>query len=167
MTELVDINVFKKKAKTRYVLNIVIYALIMTLVVAGAVLLLLLSPLDYYLNMIFDIILCSLTAVGSIFYFFNIFPLIHHYYAYYRDMNELALENRINMVFVEEQGTKTINNVKYRNLLFAYHEKQETYLENVYVLDNDVTFIAEHRYKLKTYHNVIIKYEENAYAEVQ
>ena len=93
MTELVNINVFKKKAKTRYVLNIVIYALIMTLVVAGAVLLLLLSPLDYYLNMIIDIVLCSLTAVGSIFYFFNIFPLIHHYYAYYRDIRVCGRED--------------------------------------------------------------------------
>ena len=166
MTELIEISVFKKKAKTRYVLNIVIYALIMALALTGAILLLLLSNLDYYVNMIIDIVLCSVMAIGSIFYFSNIFPIVRHYYAYYRDMNEVALEDRQNMVFIEEQGTKTINNVKYRNLLFSYHEKQETYLENVYVLDNDTTFRSEHRYKLKTYHNVIIKFEESAYAEV-
>ena len=166
MTDLIEINEFKKKAKTRYLLNIIIYALIVTFAVAGAVLLLLLSSLDYYLNMVLDIILCCVVALGSIFYFFNIFPIIRHYYAFYRDMNEVALENRNNMVFLEEKGTKIINNVKYRNLLFYYHEKQEIFQENVYVLDNDTEFIAEHRYKLKTYHNVIIKYEDSPYAEV-
>lgn len=161
MTSLIEIEGFKKKAKTRYILNIVIYVLILVSAIAGAVLLLLLSNLDYLINMILDIVLCCVVAIGSIFYFFNIFPIIHHYYAYYRDMNEIALESRNNMIFVEEQGTKLINNVKYRNLLFSYHEKQEIYQDNIYVLDNDVEFKKDHRYKLKTYHNVIVKYEED------
>lgn len=165
MNPLLDIRAFKKAAKRRYILNIVLYVITTVLVLTGVVLLLLLSNLDYMFNLIANILITCLFVLGSIFYFLNIFPIIHHYYAFYRDMNEVALEHRNNMVYIEEQEQKIINNVKYRNLQFCYHEKQEIYYENIYVLDNDVTFNANHRYRLKTYHNVIIRYEESTYAD--
>lgn len=82
-------------------------------------------------------------------------------------MNETAYERHIGVKYLEEQTNKVINNVKYRSLYFAYQERQTTYHQSMYVLDNDVTFNPGDILKVVTYKNVIVKYEVIGHADVQ
>ena len=58
------------------------------------------------------------------------------------------------------RANKEIDNTKYRVLLFKYTEGEKEYKENLYVLDNNINFDANREYKIITYHNVIIRFEE-------
>ena len=164
--ELIDIKSFKKKAKIRYILNLVLVLLFLALVAAGLVLSLLLSKLDYTLNLVLNIVVSVVVVILAIFYFANIFPIITHYYKFYKNMHDVNLEHRRSRTFVEELENKNINYVNYRVLLFSYMEGEKEYRENLYVLDNDVSFVKEHNYKLATYHNVIIKCEDLENAKI-
>ena len=160
MVQLLDIKEFKKKAKTRFILNIIFVVLFLLIAIAGIVLLLLLSNIDYIINLISSITIGILAFVATIFYFLNIFPLVSHYYLFYKNMGELALERRLLLEFDSEAEMKTIGKVRYRNLLFIHKEGQKTYLENLYILDNqDVSFNKGTKIKALTYHNVIVRYE--------
>ena len=159
MVVVLDYQRLKKKAKTRYIIHLISIALIIALTIAGALLLLLLSNLDYLLNMVLDILLCSIVFIFVFFYFLNIFPIVRHYYVFFKNANEVSLEKRNSITYVEEAGEKVIDNVKYRNLRFSYIEKQTTYYENLYVLDSDLTILEGTKIKAYTYHTVIVKYE--------
>ena len=117
--ELIDIKSFKKKAKIRYILNLVLVLLFLALVAAGLVLSLLLSKLDYTLNLIINISVSVVVVILAIFYFANIFPIITHYYKFYKNMHDVNLEHRRSRTFVEELESKNINYVNYRVLLFS------------------------------------------------
>ena len=159
MKVLIDIDEFKKKSKTRYVLHIVFVVCLLVLTITGAILSLVLSTLDYNVNLIINIVVSVIVALFLIFYFLNIFPIVKHYYSYYRKMNKVSLESRRRMVFYQEIDIKEIDNVKYRVLQFVYQEGENEYNENLYVLDNDEQFVVGEEYKINTYHNVIINYE--------
>ena len=158
--ELININKFKKKAKIRYILNLVLVLLLLGGVATGLVLSLVLSTLDYQLNMIINIVVSILVTLVAIFYFANIFPVINHYYKFYKNMNEVGLDHRRSRKFVGELDNKTIQYVNYRVLLFSYMEGEREYKENLYVLDNDIKFVEGNSYKIATYRNVIVKSED-------
>lgn len=158
--ELININEFKKKAKIRYILNLVLVLLLLAGVSTGLVLSLVLSTLDYQLNMIINIVVSVLVVLFAIFYFANIFPVISHYYKFYKNLNEIGLDHRRSRTFVEELENKNIQYVKYRVLLFSYMEGEKEYKESLYVLDNDIEFIKGNNYKIATYRNVIVKCED-------
>ena len=158
--ELININEFKKKAKIRYILNLVLVLLLLVGVVTGLVLSLVLSSLDYQVNMIINIAVSVLVALVAIFYFANIFPVISHYYKFYKNMNEVGLDHRRSRTYVGELENKNIQYVRYRVLLFSYKEGETEYKENLYVLDNDISFVEGNNYKIATYRNVIVKSED-------
>lgn len=160
MKELIKINEFKKNAKLRYVLHIIFITSLLVLTIAGAVLLLVFSSLDYTLNQIIAVVLCVLVCLFTIFYFLNIFPIIKHYYSFYKGLNEVNLENRRRMVFNEKKNIKEIDNTKYNVYEFIYNEGETDYKEGLYVLDSEVNFEPGKEYKIQTYHNVIIRFEE-------
>ncbi len=162
--ELININEFKKKAKIRYILNLILVLLLLGGVTAGLVLSLIFSTLDYQLNMIINIAASILVALAAIFYFANVFPIISHYYKFYKNMNEVGLDHRRSRTFVSELEPKNIQYVKYRVLLFSYIEGEREYKENLYVLDNDIKFKEGNNYKIATYHNVIVKSEDLEHA---
>ena len=164
---LININEFKKKAKIRYILHLVLVSLLLVGIIAGLVLSLLLSSLDYTVNLIINISVSIVVVILAIFYFANIFPLISHYYKFYKNMNEVGLEHRRNRTFVEEKNSKNIGGVKYRVLLFSYLEGENEYKEDLFVLDNDIAFIKGASYKIATYQNVIIRKEDLANANVK
>ena len=159
MVNLIDINKEKKKSKTRYILNVVFISLLLLMTIAGAILLILLSPLDYLPNLIIDIVLTCVVIVFTIFYFLNIFPIVRHYYMFYRNMNEISLERRRRVIFNNKEEITTKENVKYQSLKFFYQEQQKTYTEYLYLLDSDCPFVSGQAYKVVTYQNVIIRYE--------
>lgn len=159
MKELIDIEAFKKKAKTRYVLHIVFISCLLVLTITGSILSLLLSNLDYTLNLILNISITVLVALFTIFYFFNIFPIVKHYYSYYKNMSDVSLEHRRRVVFFKEIDNKDISNVTYRVVQFTYNEGEKEYNENLFLLDTDIQFEGGKVYRLDTYHNVIIAYE--------
>lgn len=159
MKELINIDGFKKKAKLRYVLNIVFLAVILLATIGGTITSLLLSHLDYTVNMIINIVVTVVVGLFIIFYLLNIFPIISHYYTYYKNLNVASLEHHRRLVFFREIENKEINNVKYRVLQFFYQEGEYRYIDNLYVLDNDVKLIEDQAYKVQTYQNVIISYE--------
>ena len=160
MKELIDINEFKKKAKTRYVLHIVFISCLLVLTITGSILSLLLSNLDYTLNLILNIVITVLVALFTIFYFLNIFPMVKHYYSYYKNMSVVNLEHRRRVIFLKEINNKDIDNVTYRVAQFTYSEGEKEYNENLFLLDTDIKFVGGKVYKLDTYHNVIVAFEE-------
>lgn len=158
--ELININELKKKAKIRYILHLIFVSLLLAGAITGLILSLLLSTLDYQINMIINIVVSVVVAILAIFYFTNIFPIISHYYKFYKNLNEVGLDHRRKRVFLAEDEPKNIQGVQYRVLLFSYKEGETEYKENLYVLDNDIKFDEGHSYKLATYRNVIVKCED-------
>lgn len=156
---VIDIASNQKKAKKRFILHISLISLITALGITGSVLLLIYSKLEYTLNLILDIVICSLVAILLIFYFFNIFPLDIHYYRLYKNASSASLEHLRRMTFIKEVEPKDIDKVTHRVLQFSYREGEKEYIHNLYVLDNDVSFNEGTSYKLDTYHNVIVAFE--------
>ena len=162
--ELININEFKKKAKIRYVLNLILVLLLLAAVITGLVLSLLLSTLDYQINMIINIAVSILVALAAIFYFSNVFPIIRHYFKFYKNMSDIGLDHRRSRTFVEELDNKNIQHVNYRVLVFSYREGEKEYKENLYVLDNDIHYQVGNDYKITTYRNVIVRCEDLGHA---
>lgn len=162
--ELININEFKKKAKIRYFLNLILVLLLLAETVTGLVLSLLLSTLDYQVNLIINIVASILVTLAAIFYFSNVFPIIQHYYKYYKNMSDIGLDHRRSRTFVEELDNKNIQHVNYRVLLFSYREGEKEYKENLYVLDNDIQYQVGNDYKITTYRNVIVRSEDLGHA---
>ena len=165
--ELININKFKKKAKIRYILNLILVLLLLVGVATGLVLSLLFSKLNYTVNMIINIAVSLVVVIAAIFYFANIWPLISHYYRFYKNMNEVGLDHRRQRTFVEELPNKNLQHVNYRVLMFSYKEGEKEYKENLYILDSDVKLNPGSNYKIATYHNVIVKYEDLGYASIE
>ena len=167
MTDLIDIKKTRKKACVRFYLHLICISLLTIGVILGSIFSLIYSTLDYQLNLILNIVIDCLFASFIIFYFFSIFPVVNHYYRLFRRINQVAYEHRRNLEYVEERESKTINNVIYRTLNFSYKEGENTYQENLYVLDNDIALKEGAHYSIFTYHNIIIKLEEKANAVTQ
>ena len=163
--EVVNIKDGKKKATRRYVLHIIFIILLALLTISGAILLLLFSPHKYLTYAIIDVLIVSIVIIFFIFYFVNIFPLVYYYYSFYKGMNNFSLERARYLTFVEEKERKDINKVSHRTLEFSYKEGNNTYRENIYVLDNDeLSFRKGEIIKVTTYHNVLIRFEDENYA---
>lgn len=164
MKQLIDINDGKKKAKTRFIIHLVLVITFTVGIIAGSLLLLFLSTLDYIPNLIITIIIDALLIIFLLFYFFNIFPVVLYYHKLFKGMNDVSLEHRRHMVFIEEKENKVIDNVKFRVLDFAYKEGESEYQEHLYVLDSDATFTPQESYRLDTYQNIIVRFEEISHA---
>ena len=160
MIELISINEFKKNAKTRYVLHLIFIVALLALTLAGSICSLIFSKLNYNLNLILNIVVGVVVVIFALFYFMNIFPIVRHYYSFYKGLNEVNLEHRRRLIYLNECDNKEIDNTKYRVLLFKYTEGENEYKENLYVLDNDIQLNKNKEYKVITYHNVIIRFEE-------
>lgn len=160
MTKLIDVEIYKKRSKKRFVINLIGIILTSVLIIAGVVLLLIFSTLEYIPNLIISIVLLVLYVLFIVFYFLNIFPLINHYYKTFKNANNFSLENRRRMVFVKEIDNKDINNVRFRVLQFSYNEGEKTYIDNLFLLDSIEEFELNKEYRLLTYKNIICEYEE-------
>ena len=159
--ELISINEFKKKAKKRYYLHLFLSLFLLGATAVGLVLSIQLSPWqNYEIFMVLNIVVSVLVTLTAIFYFANIFPIISHYYKFYKNMTSVALDHRRFRTYVSELDSKDINHVNYRVLLFSYREGEKEYKENLYVLDSDIQFKEGGNYKIATYRNVIVKSED-------
>ena len=164
MKNVIDIDGGKKKSKARFVIHLTLVILLTIGVIAGSLSLLFLSTLDYIPNLIINIVVDVLLALFLVFYFLNIFPLVSYYHRLYKGMTSLSIEHRRKMRFVKEDDNKIINNVNFRVLTFSYKEGETEYEEHLFVLDSDVQFDASVAYKLDTYQNIIVRYQEIANA---
>lgn len=167
MIELIDVEKYRKKAATRFILHLFVICFLTVGVILGSVFSLIYSSLDYQLNLILNIVGDSLFGCFLVFYFFTIFPVVSHYYKIFKKINTVAYEHRRNVTYVEERAVKTMSNVKFRTLNFSYKEGENIYLENLYVLDNDIALKAGAHYSIYSYHNIIIKLEELDHATAQ
>ena len=159
MTSLIDVNELRRKAKVRFFLHVFSIVILTLMVIAGSICLLLFSSLDYVPNLIINIVLDSLYFCFLVFYFFNIFPIVKHYYKVFGKMNHVAFEHRRRLRFVEEKDNRDIDNISFRTLNFLLKEGENEYLESLYVLDSDYQFEADKSYSLFTYQNIIVKFE--------
>lgn len=160
MIDLIDVKNYKKSSAVRYYIHLIVVVFFIIGTITGSVLSLVFSTLDYQLNLILNIVIDSIIVAGLIFYFFSVFPIVHHYYKLFKGMNKVAYEHRRDLIYVEERETKTINNVKFRTLNFSYKEGEGTYQENLFVLDNDIQLNSGIHYSIYTYQNVIVSLEE-------
>ena len=166
MIELINVKTVKKKAVLRFYLHIIVISLLTIGVILGSVFSLIYSSLDYNLNVILNIVVDSVFVCFLIFYFFIIFPVVNHYYKLFRRIDQVAYEHRRQLVYLEEKENRIINNVKFRTLVFSYKEGENTYQENLYILDNDFVLKEGAKYSLYTYQNVIIRLEDYGNATV-
>ena len=164
MKNIIDIDGGRKKSKARFVIHLTLVILLTIGVIAGSLSLLFLSTLDYIPNLIINIVVDVLLVLFLVFYFLNIFPLVSYYHRLYKGMTSLSIEHRRKMRFVKEDDNKIINNVNFRVLTFSYKEGEIEYEEHLFVLDSDVQFDASTAYKLDTYQNIIVRYQEIANA---
>ena len=160
MNRLLDIKLENKRSTRRYVSHIVLISLLSILVIVGSLLSILTSPLDYYLNLVINIVVDCLYLVFMVFYFLNIFPMVRRYHKIYKGMNGVSLENRRNMTFVEQREDKTMDNIVFQVMNFSYKEGENTYQENLYLLDTKASFKEGESYSLETYQNIIIGVKE-------
>ena len=167
MTKIIDIDGGKKKANTRFVLNIILVVFLSAAVITGSLLSLFYSKLEYVPNLIINIVVDALLVIFLVFYFINVFPAVSYYRRLFKGMNTISLDHRRKMTFVEEKEKKTLYNVDLRVLLFSYKEGETTYEEHLFVLDSGVQFEPEKSYKLDTYQNIIVAYEELSHATIQ
>ena len=158
--KILDLNEYQKKAKARFILKIAALSFLSILLIAGSVLLLVFSKLDYQFNLVGSILLSTLFVVGLFFYFFNIFPLDKHYYSLFKNASGASIEHRRRLEFLQEIDKKDIDKVTYRVLQFSYKEGEKEYIDNLYVLDSDVSFLKGNNYKIDTYRNIIVSFEE-------
>ena len=150
-----------KKAKRRYTFGIIFITLLITILVAGAVLLLILSPKNYVPMMIIDIIATAIGLSVIIFFFVNVFPVLRHYYKFYKAMENGTMKKKKIVVFDHEDEQKERDGVIYRQLIFSYVESGETYYDRIFVLDNDsLSFEKGQRVKISTFQNVLCEYED-------
>ena len=166
MIELINVKTVKKKAVLRFYLHIIVISLLTIGVILGSVFSLIYSSLDYNLNVILNLVVDSVFVCFLIFYFFTIFPVVNHYYKLFRRIDQVAYEHRRQLVYLEEKENRIINNVKFRTLVFSYKEGENTYQENLYILDNDFVLKEGTKYSLYTYQNVIIRLEDYGNATV-
>lgn len=159
MTQLIDFPKLKKQSKRRFFLHIASLVLLIASVITGSIFLLIYSPLDYTWYMLANIFAYALLITFLIFYFINIFPIVLHYYRFYKGYNGTNVDNRRRMVFVEEVKNKTFNNVVYHVLRFSFREGEEEFLEDLFMLDDYMELKKDQPYRLTTYHNVIVKVE--------
>ncbi len=164
MNRLLDIKLANRRSKRRYVLHIVLISLLSVMVIAGSLLSILFSSLDYYPNLIINIVVDCLYLVFMVFYFLNIFPMVRRYYKIYKGMNGVSLENRRNMTFVEQREDKTMDNIVFKVMNFSYKEGESTYQENLYLLDTEASFKEGESYSLETYQNIIVGVKEITHA---
>ena len=160
MITLIDVEAYKKKSVVRFVTHLIVISLLVVGVILGSIFSLIYSSLDYKLNLILNIVIDSLFFIAVAFYFFTIFPVVSHYHKMFKRVNKAAYEHRRNVEYLEEKDKKINSNVSFRTLLFAYKEGENTYQENLYVLDNDIVLKAGAHYSVYTYHNIIIQLEE-------
>ena len=166
MQNIIDVNKGKIQSTARFFIHLVVISLLIASVVAGSVLSLLYSTLDYVPNLVINIVVDIVFITLLVFYFFSIFPIVKYYYQLFKGMNDFNLERRRKMTFVEEKEEKVISNVKFRVLSFSYKEGESIYLENLYVLDSDVSFEIDKDYSLQTYQNIIVRYQEITHANI-
>ena len=161
MIKVIDSLKEIKKAKKRYTFGIIFIALFITLLIAGAVLLLVLSPRNYIPMMIIDIVVTAIGLSVIIFFFINIFPVLRHYYKFYKALEDGTMKKKKIVVFDHEEQQKEKEGVMYRQLIFSYDEAGETYYDRVFVLDNDsLNFEKGQRIKIATFQNVLCEYED-------
>ena len=166
MMQILDIDGGKRKAKTRFIVHLILVITLTMGVIAGSLLLLFLSSLDYLPNLIINVVVNILLVIFLLFYFFNIFPVVSYYNRLYKGMNTLSLEHHRKMTFIEEKEIRTVNNVNLRVFSFSYKEGEEEYQENLYVLDSDVSLKTSKSYTIDTYQNIIVRYQEMGNAAI-
>lgn len=160
MTKIIDIENFKRQAKRRYVLHLVFLIFFIMLYLAGMLLSLLLSPFSYGMNLLINILVSVVFILLLIFYFLNIFPNVRHYHAYYKNMNNVSLEEEKNRIYLGEKGIKKMAELSYVSEEFSYREGEETYQETFYRFKGGNPFQVGKRYRLSLYHGVIVAYQE-------
>ena len=156
---IIDIANYQKKSKKRFIFHISLVSFLGVSIITGSVLLLIYSKFDYTWYLIADIVLCSMLLIGLIFYFLNIFPLDKHYYSTFKNASVASLDHHRRMTFLQEIGTKDIDKVTHRVMQFSYSEGENQYIDNLYVIDSNVSFKEGVSYKLDTYRNIIISFE--------
>lgn len=161
MIKVIDSFVEIKKAKRRYALGIVFISLFIAAIIATMVLLLVLSPKNYVPMMIIDIVVSAIGLSIVIFFFINLFPILRHYYKFYKALESGTMKRKKIVVFDHEDERKEKEGVFYRQLIFSYQEAGETYYDRIFVLDNDaLSFEKGKRVRIATFQNVLCEYEE-------
>lgn len=166
--EVIDTAKSIKQAKKRFILNLIFIISFIVIYVAASVLLLILSPNNYTVYMIINIVISTLCLGLIIFYFGNIFPVVKHYYSFYKSLATHTNTKKRIVTYEKEDEIKYRDGVKYRQFVFSYEEAGKKFFDRVLVLDNDSLVLdAGVAYKIYTYQNVMLTYEVYQYANAQ
>ena len=163
---VIDVNKENKKAKNRFIVNLVLIIALIVGYIAASILIFILSNNDYLVPLVIDIILSALALSFIVFYFLNIFPIVKHYYRFYHSLSNSTNTKKRILTYEKEDENKYRDGVKYRQFVFSYEESGKKFFDRIQVLDaDDLVLEAGQAYKIYTFQNVLLAYEVYQYAK--
>ena len=162
MNYYVDVSNEYQKSKSTFFRYSLCFAILLTLVIVGDVLLLVLANEDYLVNLIISIIISILFIWIAIYFFTNIYNELNAKYRYFKGY-ESGIQETNEVVFIKKS-----DELSYINGLYAYPVAVR-YVSNledkdkiIYTLDKDLDLEAGDKLTITTYQRILIKVEKHS-----
>ena len=156
MNNVTDMLKLKKQSKFRFVLSLIVVALLFILMAAGDVLLIVLSPEKFIVNLILAIIVSVIVVWAIIFYFSMMYTQLRYMYEISKKYSKFNESEGYFTVIEEKEITK--NKVTFKALKVSYVDGGATYTRDLLLLD-DVSLEKDTKIKAKIYQNFLTGYE--------
>ena len=161
MTYSVDVNENYRQSKSKLLRWSLLFSIILTIVLAGDVLLVVFSKEDYLINLIISIVITVIFSWLAIYFFSNIYREANAQYRYFK-----GFDSGIKTTEEIEVLTK-IGEVCYVNGLYVYPIKVKTFdgLDSkeriIYTLDDKLEYDINDKMTITTYQRIIINAESH------
>lgn len=156
MTNLIDMENFKKQCTNRYRFCLFGSVIFLLLVIVGDILLIVFSN-DYYLaNLIIAIAITCIGVWAFIFYLTNLYTPITYMYEVAKKYSKFNVSEGYFTVVEPKEILK--NKIEFKAIKVSYVDGNNTYTRDLLLL-KDVDFAKDTKIKAKVYQNFLIGYE--------
>ena len=158
----VDINDELNKAKKTFLFASLLFSSIFTLVIVVDILLIALSNEEYQVNLIISIVITSLFAWFTIYFFSNIYQDVNNRYRYFKGYQ--SGEQSTDEVIVIDTSDELV----YVNGLYVYpfYVKYVSNLEGtdkiIYTSNKDLGLVKGDKLTVTTYRRILVKMEKHS-----
>ena len=158
----VDINDELNKAKKTFLFASLLFSSIFTLVIVVDILLIALANEEYQVNLIISIVITSLFAWFTIYFFSNIYQDINNRYRYFKGYQ--SGEQSTDEVIVIDTSDELV----YVNGLYVYpfYVKYVSNLEGtdkiIYTSNKDLGLVKGDKLTITTYRRILVKMEKHS-----
>ena len=162
MSYAVDVSNEYQKSKSTFLRYSLGFAILLTLVIVGDVLLLALANEDYLVNLIISIIISVLFIWMAIYFFTNIYNELNAKYRYFKGY-ESGIQETNEVVFVKKSDELSyINGLYVYPVAVRYISNLENKDKVIYTLDKDLDLEAGDKITITTYQRILIKAEKHS-----